>query len=428
MIKISTIIPLYNCGDYIIRCLDSLNSQGLSSDELQIIVINDGSTDNGPVLVTDYCLNHSNVTLYSQENMGVSEARNHGFQYAKGEYVHFCDADDYIIRGGYRKLLNISANADFVKMSSKTIGNGDDINNHDNLDSSLILYHGDAKGYVKKYGLNVAIITTLYKRDFLKKNNIRFEPCSYGEDVLFNARCYILTSSVVFTDAIVYGYYVRSSSVSRSINKVRTERIINDYIYTDNKNILLDKIILEKIFKIKVNEIMLKADIYKTNYLGEKANTQEEYNNAFEKIPIICPIHGEFWQIAGNHIYEKHGCPKCKQSKLENEIMQFLSKNKIEYETQQKFDWLDQQSLDFYLPKYNVGIECQGIQHFQEVNFFGGEEGFKETVKRDNIKRALCESHGIKLLYYSDLGIEYPYKVYEDIDEMFNDIKKLGST
>lgn len=77
-------------------------------------------------------------------------------------------------------------------------------------------------------------------------------------------------------------------------------------------------------------------------------------------------------------------------------------------------------SLDFYLPEYNVAIECQGRQHFESIDFFGGEKGLKETIERDKIKKELCEKNNIKLLYYSKLNIIFPYKVLTDEKELLN--------
>ena len=108
---------------------------------------------------------------------------------------------------------------------------------------------------------------------------------------------------------------------------------------------------------------------------------------------------------------------------MERSVMNYLDEVGITYDYQKRFDWLGRQSLDFYLPYYNVGIECQGEQHFFPVECFGGEDSFIECQKRDKKKKALCEENGIKLLYYSNLGIEYPYDVFEDLDLLFKEIK-----
>lgn len=82
--------------------------------------------------------------------------------------------------------------------------------------------------------------------------------------------------------------------------------------------------------------------------------------------------------------------------------------------------------LDFYLTDYGVEIECQGLQHFEAIEFLGGEEGFNRTKLRDETKRTQCEKHGLKMLYYSDLGIDYPYPVFEDKGMLLSAIYSNG--
>ena len=113
---------------------------------------------------------------------------------------------------------------------------------------------------------------------------------------------------------------------------------------------------------------------------GKYDYSKVEYYRSSQKVCIICPEHGEFWQIPAMHLSGR-GCPICKQSHLENKVEQMLKENNIKYISQYKTEWLGKQSLDFYLPDYNIGIECQGRQHFENDTFFGGIEGFKKINK-----------------------------------------------
>ena len=123
-----------------------------------------------------------------------------------------------------------------------------------------------------------------------------------------------------------------------------------------------------------------------------------EYKGAYTKICIICPKHGEFWITPHNHLNGR-GCPHCKASRLEKHIRRFLKKSNINYEYQKRFFWLGLQSLDFYLPDYNIAIECQGRQHFESVDVFGGDKGLSDNKKRDITKLNKCCDKGIKILY-----------------------------
>ena len=167
---------------------------------------------------------------------------------------------------------------------------------------------------------------------------------------------------------------------------------------------------IEKAKKIHGN----KYDYSKVEYKGNKL-----------KVCIICPDHGEFHQKPNGHLSGR-GCPKCKSSHLEREIRLFLENNNIIYEEQKTFEWLKlkkQQYIDFYLPEYNIAIECQGEQHFKKSGWGKGNNGYK-VISRDLNKNKLCKKHGIKIIYYSNLGIKYPYTVYEDKNNLLNEIIK----
>ena len=132
-----------------------------------------------------------------------------------------------------------------------------------------------------------------------------------------------------------------------------------------------------------------------------------EYKNCKTKVCIICPKHGEFWQTPDNHINKNHpqNCPFCSESKLEQEIRILLTENNIKFDYNKSKPWLKGQRLDFYLPDYNIGIECQGKQHFEPVDF--GSNGYEQSVKDflkikklDLLKKEKCFKNNTKLIYY----------------------------
>jgi hypothetical protein len=112
--------------------------------------------------------------------------------------------------------------------------------------------------------------------------------------------------------------------------------------------------------------------------------------------------------MAQNHL-KGCNCPKCTCSKIEDEVICFLVKNNISFEHRIHFEWLGRKHLDFYLPDYKVGIECQGIEHFEPRNFFGGNDDYISTNKRDKEKKELCATNGIKLIYYTNLKNYYSF-------------------
>lgn len=140
---------------------------------------------------------------------------------------------------------------------------------------------------------------------------------------------------------------------------------------------------------------------------------QSIYKNAQTKLIIICPTHGTFYQTPSKHL-NGQGCPKCKSSKGEVAISNVLHTMNIYFETEYKFnDCVSNKSLpfDFYIPKHNICIEYDGIQHFKPIEYFGGECGLKSTQTRDNIKTKYCKDNLIKL-------IRIAYFEFDNIEEI----------
>ena len=182
-----------------------------------------------------------------------------------------------------------------------------------------------------------------------------------------------------------------------------------------------------------VNEFVKRAKkIHGNKYDYSKV----EYVNVDTKVCIICPKHGEFWETPYCHV-SGNGCPTCNESHLEKAMKNILLENNIEFEQQKKFIWLGRQTLDFYLPQYNIGIECQGGQHFQAVEHFGGEKEFQKLLRRDKIKKQKCDTNNLKLFYVVDdinkiklkgCALKKIYKVLYDlnvINEKINKIKNI---
>lgn len=169
------------------------------------------------------------------------------------------------------------------------------------------------------------------------------------------------------------------------------------------------------------NEVFIKKakEIHGDKYDYSKI----EYNGTYEKVCIICPKHGEFWQSPHVHL-KGGGCPQCNQSKLEEKISLLLTNKHINFVCQKKFDWLGRKKLDFYIPEYKIAIECQGIQHFETVDIFGGEKGLEERRRLDKEKLTECLNNGINILYYSNTDYDEfnGCKVWHNAEELISNI------
>lgn len=151
------------------------------------------------------------------------------------------------------------------------------------------------------------------------------------------------------------------------------------------KNLLTTKEFIEKAKKIHGN----KYDYSESIYGGTK-----------NPIKIICPKHGEFYQTPNDHLNGK-GCPMCNESHLEKTVKKILGENNIEYIYQYKTKWLGKQSIDFFLPQYNIAIECQGKQHFG-LGGWSNNFDFNKLYELDSKKYHLIIENGLKIIYVSD--------------------------
>lgn len=166
---------------------------------------------------------------------------------------------------------------------------------------------------------------------------------------------------------------------------------------------------------------------------GEKYDySNVKYVNNHTDICIICPKHGEFWQKPAKHLVG-HGCIKCGESKLESEVRVLLEENNIDYVQEcdyTVFKWLKRQKLDFFLPEYNVAIECQGEQHYFPVSFGSLSEEkiklrFKQIKKYDKAKKENCHTNGIRLLYYTRKELKCNEE-FTSLDDLLKEIQKNG--
>lgn len=159
-----------------------------------------------------------------------------------------------------------------------------------------------------------------------------------------------------------------------------------------------------------------KYDYSKTNYTGY-----------YNPVTIICKEHGEFTQLAYDHLHGK-GCKKCKMSHLENRVNQLLTLNGINFKYNFIPDFLkngkSHRSLDFFISEIGVAIECQGKQHFFDSPFY--KKTRAEAYEKDLKKFDDCKNNGIRILYFSDIKPTcYIDRVFNTEDDLINEIKKI---
>lgn len=208
---ISVIIPVYNVQDYLNKCIDSVIAQ--SYKNLQIILINDGSTDNSLSILNKYLKIDNRIEVHSKTNGGLSDARNFGLNYAKGEYVSFVDSDDVLDINMLEILIKsiCENNCDIAVCNYYFVKNNKQFCKSAS-DTSFVLDSNQALDMLydsNKFG-NFAW-NKLYKINLF--DDIRFPVGKKYEDIWIMHELYAKSNNIVFIDKPLYYYYFRNQSI-----------------------------------------------------------------------------------------------------------------------------------------------------------------------------------------------------------------------
>lgn len=232
MPKVSIIVPFYNVEKYIEKCLETLVNQTLH--DIEIILVNDGSKDNSEKIAKKFNKKYPKKIIYvEKENGGLSDARNYGMNFAKGEYIAFLDSDDYVEKDTYENMYEIAKNenADIVEC--------DFFWEYPNKVREDIgeIYSGKKEMLEK---VRVVAWNKLIKRTILEKSNVQFPKGLRYEDVEFTYKLIPYLEKVSFLKQPCIHYIQRENSISNSQNE-RTKEVFDvlDHVidYYKEKNI-----------------------------------------------------------------------------------------------------------------------------------------------------------------------------------------------
>lgn len=230
MPKISIIIAMYNIEQYIAHCIKSCVSQlGVSSEDYEILIINDGSTDDSLKIAEQAIKNSPNASIITRPNGGLSAARNTGIKYATGNYLWFVDGDDAIDSNAIRILLSHIDNShcdayiiNFSVFDNTGKISTSQLNGVDSICSGLD-YH-----FKYKRILPMMAWLTIYNAKVLVNNEILFTPNIFHEDLEFSIRAHHVSSTILFLEEDLYFYRVsRNDSIMNNTRKDNTKSLVS---------------------------------------------------------------------------------------------------------------------------------------------------------------------------------------------------------
>lgn len=223
---VSIVIPVYNAAEYLDLCLQSIIKQTYQC--LEIIVVNDGSTDKSYKIIQKYQKKDSRIIVFDNENHGVSYSRNYGISYAHGEYLIFIDSDDYIDSRYIEKLVNaVEKNrVNLAICRYKTFSKGQKFDGGLKYGPNLVHSLNDDFYFLSTLGgLPYGPVGKIYKLDIIKNHNIKFrEDISNGEDQIFNFSYFKKVNNYCLINEELYFYQIHNNSLSRNHSK----KMLND--------------------------------------------------------------------------------------------------------------------------------------------------------------------------------------------------------
>ena len=205
---ISVIVPIYNAEAYLARCIESLIHQSYRA--LQIILINDGSTDNSQMIAEQYAEQDSRIKVLTQPNKGQSAARNYGLRHADGEWISFVDADDYIDTDFYAHLLHHSRDYNCLQIGYKRVST-----------EGLVLEEKRPRHFYQF----TSPCMRLYRSELLTRQLLAFPEGMIYEDVIFSLDLWAMNPKYIQLPYTGYNYTCNPLSTTAKRNRVKEQQL-----------------------------------------------------------------------------------------------------------------------------------------------------------------------------------------------------------
>lgn len=284
MYKISVLVPVYNTEKTLSKCLDSILKQTIIND-IEIVIVNDGSTDNSQAIIDNYVDKYKNIVKYKQINQGLGATRNKGIELASGEYIAFLDSDDWVDENYYELMYKKAKEENSELVISSYIvdipnSNTQSITTH-KVEDKISHLDGLLRGDIAGFSWN-----KLYKKSLIDDNNLKFPlrgELENVEDQYFSLRCVALANKISFMNESNVHYIIHSQSIVRKYQAGIHNDILN--LYKNNKQFIMDLNDLDYDIK-KLDILLLRGLITSVNneFKPERLVSRREKLNLIKSI------------------------------------------------------------------------------------------------------------------------------------------------
>lgn len=316
MIKVSVIIPVFNAEKYLSSSLECILNQSLK--EIEVICVDDGSSDTSQKILKDHQTKDSRVTILQQDNKGAGAARNKGIKSSSGEYLYFFDADDLCDTNLLEKTYKLAKEnkADIVAFNGEKFWEDGKVEakngfNKNNIPSNSVVFSKKDIPDTIIQTVNVVPWNKILRSEFVKNNNIKFEEISSSNDITFSAVCNAMADRIVCLDENLYKYRVGisgsiTSKKSKNLNNIKTavesaERQIKALPYYDEIKNSLRRFIIENLIypfgssdNIPDFDAPIVKDFY--NYVHIKFN-ESDYIDCYSYLGDTSKSYKKFLEI-----------------------------------------------------------------------------------------------------------------------------------
>lgn len=311
--NISIIIPVFNNEKYIGRCLDSVSGKG---KDVEILVIDDGSTDHTYDIIKEYKYRYNNIKYFYQKNAGVSTARNKGIDIATGKYIFFLDSDDYMSADGIEKLEKYAnTNYDLIVFPYNLVKNTENKNEKIQQDERTAVID-DSNKMIKSALIGDTVVrdfkkqdmrsscSKLIKLDIIKKNKIKYDKqIIIAEDMIFMLYVYSCVKGTLFVNTSVYFYFQNNSSAINSYhsNYIQNIKNVDNCIETflNEKHYNFNEVF--NFYKLKDIILYLKYDIFNVKNTNSRVKKYKKINNFLNEFNYNQLFH----EVKHSSLYKK---------------------------------------------------------------------------------------------------------------------------
>lgn len=270
--KFSLIVPVYNVENYLDKCLNSIFLNNYK--DYEVIIVNDGSTDNSEKIINEYVSKYSNIVYIKQKNKGLSSARNAGVKKAKGDYILFIDSDDYIEKDLLNTLnKNLTDSPDILRYQLREVYDDKKVDcNEIGFDS---LKGIKAFSKITKYKYIEVAVLYVYKTSFFKKNKFSFQEKIYHEDFALIPIIISKADMVKSINYIGYNYVNRKSSIMNDNDEEKIIKKMDDCIFAY-------KSAIELLSKVKESDDVI--NFYSNSVIEKYNNLPKKYKKKYKSV------------------------------------------------------------------------------------------------------------------------------------------------